>query len=141
MKFVKLSVFATLISVSPVNHGAIAAELYNTRPICATPEAVMPNHEILNNEDLDEIWRLNEIRRHGCQLVLRDVLQPGFVKVDVLRCGIRGNTPAQEYWAQVYYPITVDPALPYRICEIEATYSDQSKLRYFTSFINIRWHG
>lgn len=82
-----------------------------------------------------------EIRRLGCELALRDVMQPGVVKVDVLRCGLRGQTPAHEYWTQVLYPITVDPELPYRICGIESTYSYPVKMRYFTSFLNIRWRG
>lgn len=68
-------------------------------------------------------------------------MRPGVVKVDVLRCGLRGPTPAHEYWLQFFCPITADPELPYRICEIEVTYSYPGKMRYFTSFLNIRWRG
>ncbi len=149
MKFSRLSLFTALILLSPMNHNAIAEELLNIRPVCETPEAVVPSLEIWRNQDEDIFWRLKEIRRLGCDLVLRHVIKlsdgelgvRGVDEIDVLRCGIRGPTPEQEYGLQFFYPITVDPELPYQVCEIEATFSYQGKLRYYTSYVNIRWRG
>ena len=130
MNLAKSGLFAALISVAPFNHGAMAAELYGIGPVCTTPETVLPGKELWLRQDF------NSLRRLGCRFILTDVLQ-----LEVLRCGIRGPTPEHEVSMQFYYPVVVDPALPYRIREIEASTLYRGTERFFTSFVNIRWYS